>query len=394
MFRVAVLALENCMQSSVTTPVDILTVAGLEDIQGANILLVEDNELNRDVAKELLALEGFWVSVAENGKKAVNMIAENRSRNGELSYDAVLMDLMMPELDGYEATRQIRKLEKEWGASGIERIPIIAMTADAMSGVRQDVMEAGMDDYVPKPIDPDQLLSTLVKWIQPGERERGIPAETDPSDELATPFPKLDGINTAKGIARVSRSRSFYQKLLIKFRQRNLDTHQKIRNALEDKDMETAILLVHTLKGISGTIGAEALQKAALDFETAIREQDRAIWDDLFATLDHSLSTVLSAIESLENQLADASDEASKTDYSDAPPDMKQISMRLEELKTLLENDDGRAPACMDTIRELLRGSNRQVELDQLEQFVGNYEFEEALEVLDKISNNLSTATE
>lgn len=134
---------------------------GFEAIRGAHILLVEDNEINQQVAKELLELEGFWVDVAENGRAAINNILQKQ-------YDVVLMDLQMPVMDGYEATKLLRAEYK------FTDLPIIALSADAMSGTKSATRKAGMNDYISKPIEKKELFLKLVKWITPGERERNV----------------------------------------------------------------------------------------------------------------------------------------------------------------------------------------------------------------------------
>jgi CheY-like chemotaxis protein len=132
------------------------TAERLQDIRGAWILLVEDNEINQQVARELLEGAGLPVAIATNGEEAVGAVKKK-------DFEAVLMDVQMPVMDGYQATREIRKDER------LKGLPIIAMTAHAMTGDREKCLKAGMNDYVSKPIDPDELFFTLVKWIKPGE---------------------------------------------------------------------------------------------------------------------------------------------------------------------------------------------------------------------------------
>ncbi|HHE64778.1 MAG TPA: response regulator [Bacteroidetes bacterium] len=137
---------------------------GFEKIKGARILLVEDNKLNQLVASEILKSEGFVVDIVENGALAVEKVKNEGVRsnwNKSTGYNAVLMDLQMPVMDGYKATVLIRQ-ETE-----LNNLPIIAMTADAMSGVKEKVMEIGMVDYVTKPFDLEDLWKVLTRWIKP-----------------------------------------------------------------------------------------------------------------------------------------------------------------------------------------------------------------------------------
>ena len=135
--------------------------AGFEKITGSKILLVEDNEVNQQMEKEMLEVEGFWVDIAENGEVAIKKVLNNR-------YDIVLMDLQMPVLDGYETARKLREEHQ------IKGLPIIALSADVMSGTVEQVLKAGMDGYISKPIERQELFAALVKWIKSGQRERNV----------------------------------------------------------------------------------------------------------------------------------------------------------------------------------------------------------------------------
>ncbi len=161
--------------------------------------MVEDNEVNQQVAQEILSGAGIKVFLASDGQEAVEAVKKNE-------YDAVLMDVQMPVLDGYEATRVIRSDPR------YKELPIIAMTAHAMTGDREKSLEAGMNDHVTKPIDPNQLFATLVKWIQPIER-RYEPTSTvkphaGPEVEVALPE-KLPGIDMASALTRVGGNKNY-----------------------------------------------------------------------------------------------------------------------------------------------------------------------------------------
>jgi len=195
---------------------------GMNAIRGARILLAEDNEINQQIAIELLEQAGMVVDVANNGLEAVSAV-------GRTCYDLVLMDIQMPEMDGLTATRNIRALDLPWAAT----VPIVAMTAHAMAGDRETSLEAGMDDHITKPIDPAQLLASLVAWIPPADRplpQGFVPRSTTREtalrqDEL--PLAGLPGINVKSGLAKVSGNRSLYRKLLGKFQDKYLGAHQE-----------------------------------------------------------------------------------------------------------------------------------------------------------------------
>ena len=173
------------------------------------MLLVEDNEINRQVAVELLETAGLVVTVASDGRQGVEA-----ALGGD--FDIVLMDVEMPELDGLEATRRIRASDRR----DIADLPIVAMTAHAMAGDHDKSLEAGMNDHLTKPIDPDKLFAALLKWIRPGERPPpGLEAGRGEAgrDAEGPPLPELPGIAVETGLARVGGNRRLYRELLVKF---------------------------------------------------------------------------------------------------------------------------------------------------------------------------------
>jgi len=198
-------------------------IEGLKNIRGARILLAEDNEINQQVAQEILEQVGLVVEIANDGQEAVEMAQKN-------PYDVILMDIQMPVMGGFEATEKIRNLE-----SGVKDIPIIAMTAHAMAGDREKSLKGGMNDHVTKPIDPDELFGALVKYIKPGERE--IPAhlaeklKAEKKTEEEIPLPQISDIDFASGLARVGGNEKLYRSLLVKFHNEYADTTGQIKDA-------------------------------------------------------------------------------------------------------------------------------------------------------------------
>ena len=170
----------------------------LRKIRGARVLLAEDNEINQQVAEEILEQAGLVVRIANNGKEAVEMVKAG-------NFDVVLMDIQMPVMGGFEATQEIRRDER------FKDLPIIAMTAHAMAGDREKSIEAGMNDHVTKPIDPDQLISALVKWIKPGEREisEGVCESLIENKKAEDILPsELPGISIASGLGQGRREQA------------------------------------------------------------------------------------------------------------------------------------------------------------------------------------------
>jgi two-component system, sensor histidine kinase and response regulator len=259
----------------------------LAKIQGANILLVEDNAINQEIANELLEQAGFSVSVANNGSEAVAMVEEKK-------YDIVLMDCQMPIMDGYEATRTIRKKKL------FANLPIVAMTANAMQGDREKCINAGMNDHVSKPINVKNLYSALVKWIPP--REKGTKdnnvsvAETKVGEVF---IPELEGIDTQAGLSIVGGNAVLYRKLLIRFFNDFVDTSQEIRKMLDSEEKETAERLVHTVRGVAANIGAKELATISETLETKIAKGKKGIDEKLFNEFSDALNRVHDSLKVL-----------------------------------------------------------------------------------------------
>ena len=354
----------------------------LENMRGARVLLVEDNEINQQVAKEILEGAGLVVTIANNGLEAVKAVTEN-------NYDAVLMDVQMPVMDGYTATRKIRewesvsanadtdvlktgdeekelKAEKKLKAQGsklkgkdseelsafsfqlsarAKRVPIIAMTAHAMAGDEQKSLEAGMNGHVTKPINPDQLFATLQKWIKPaaeravvskslhasgGSPVRDAPAEGDKTVPVENDLPQsLPGFDLAAGLARLMGNKRLYRKLLLDFGANYGSAAAEIREALAADNFNQAHGLVHNLKGLAGNLAATDLQAAAVEMEKLVKGQAAATASD--KELDRKLTDLQSALEQALNAVHTMGPTAEKKaidstgdELSSVPPELAQ----------------------------------------------------------------------
>ncbi len=261
-------------------------ILGLENICGANVLLVDDNEINQEVATELLEQAGMCVTVANDGKEAVDKVTLSE-------YDCVFMDIQMPVMDGYEATQAIRKEER------FSSLPIVAMTANAMQGDREKCVDAGMNDHVAKPIDPKELYAALIKWIP--AREVSEQRTTSSSERIQTAkteetLPDLAGIDMKAGLMRVNGNKKLYRKLLSDFYKNNISTKLEIEKAIEEGNTKLAERLVHTVKGVSSTIGADELAKVSQPLETELHNGNESIddklWNDFWDNLDAILNTL------------------------------------------------------------------------------------------------------
>jgi CheY-like chemotaxis protein len=346
-----------------------------EGIRGAYVLLAEDNKINQQVAEELLAQAGLKVTIADNGREAVEMLEDKNE------YEAVLMDMQMPEMDGYEATRTIRQNPE------FADLPIIAMTANVMAGDREKCLEAGMNDHVAKPIEPDKLFKTLVKWIPPRESE--VPsAERDPSrnkmaDDSLPDSP--EGIDIKEGLRRVGGNRKLYRKLLVEFFQDHREDVHAIRQAIDQDDLETAQRIAHTIKGVSGSIGAGDLQGDAEHLETAFKEEQQDLYTELLSRLEETLTPVMQGLEVLS-----AAGETGESAAEDGGPlDIAAVLPLLDELETLLEEMDPEAEDKVADLKAQLGGGTHQKLVNTLSKQVGEFEFEDARKTMAKLRKAL-----
>jgi two-component system sensor histidine kinase/response regulator len=344
-------------------------VQDLASLRGAHVLLVEDNDLNQEVALGLLEDMGVRADVADNGAIALDMVQRR-------PYDLVLMDMQMPVMDGITATLAIR------GLAGFTHPPIVAMTANAMQVDRDRCAAAGMVDFVSKPIEPSDLERALLRWIAPdAERAARVAAapraEPAPAPAPAAPL-QIEGLNTAAGLRRTLGKTDLYLNLLRKFEQGQQDVPAQIRSALDAGDMALAQRLAHTLKGVAGNIGAEALQAAAAELEHAIRAQHpRTEIAGLLAAAELPLRALLQALAPVLRPAAAAGPAAAA-----APADTQQFKRIGSELRALLASDDA---AALDML-EQHRGLLQQVlgaDFDTLAQAAADFDFGQALELLD-----------
>jgi CheY-like chemotaxis protein len=305
----------------------------LEHIQGANVLLVEDNEINQQVAQEILESAGLKVTLANDGQEAVKAVKEN-------NYDAVLMDVQMPVMDGYTATRQIRKEKR------LKDLPIIAMTAHAMAGDEDKSLEAGMNGHVTKPIDPDQLFSTLQEWIKPSEKRAQIqqpevPVKRLEADKIVPEengLPEsLPGFDLAAGLERLMGNKRLYRKLLVDFGTKYIKTASDICKALDAKDFEQVHSLVHNLKGLAGNLEAKDLLTAAVNLEKLVKSVGKKTPPDKelklkFSALENALDQALESAQSLSVSAEAKVSKISNEEVYDIPAELAQdIAKRIRD---------------------------------------------------------------
>jgi len=352
----------------------------LDGIRGAKVLLTEDNKINQQVARELLESEGFIVDIAFNGADAVKKVV-----NPENYFDAILMDIQMPEMDGYEATKKIREFEKINVGVPLRnqmcRIPIIAMTANAMTGEREKCILAGMDDYVSKPIDPLKLFKALQKWIAPGERS--LPERIHDNQTVETDFPEeLPGIVVKDALMRLAGNKMLLKTLIWDFYNDYKDKIYRIRKLIESGDLETAHREAHTMKGVSGNIGATALFESAKTLERSFNEG---------SSISVALTTFEKAMEEVISTAGILVKEKIVEQESDVEIVLKDESERLVvisllgKLSKLLFERDAESKMCILELKAYIEGNLLNILRDQID----DCEFAEADKTLSEICEKL-----
>ncbi|MFY0628186.1 MAG: PAS domain S-box protein [Reichenbachiella sp.] len=330
----------------------------LDGIRGAKILLAEDNLINQQVATELLESAGFDVLVANNGLEVIDQLKEKKE------FDIILMDLQMPEMGGYEATSTIRLMDK------FQKLPIVAMTADAMQGVKEKCFEVGMNDFISKPIDPSELFSILLKWINSGKRDQ-VKMIEKVEEEIS--IPEIQGINIEDGVARLGGNKSLYVKLLKDFSNSNKKILSEIWNTQKSGDDEIAKRMLHTLKGTTGNLGLSKIHTLTKEFESHILEKGWGDFEESSLKLKKELDIVLAEIEASLN----LEDESVKSNS-----DWKNSIMELEKL---LKDDD---PGAMSLLNDT--GDWDHPDFEKLKEMVNSFEFEEAMELLAQIKKSMT----
>jgi len=358
----------------------------LNTIKGAYILVAEDNEFNQQIAMELLTDAGFKVDIAENGQKSIEMLDKRL-------YDVVLMDMQMPVMDGTTATREIRKDER------FKDLPILAMTANVMEADIEKCREAGMWDHIGKPIDPDELFAKLLKWVKPrkieevqktaetapagtkgGVHETAATAPAEPKKEEPKPakqndLPDIPGLDTSLGLKRVMGKKTFYVEMLKKYIENQGQAPVQIRQSLDADDYATAERQAHTAKGVSGNIGATALQGMAASLEKAIKE--RLPSEEIGTLLDSFGAAHGKLIAGLMEAFPAAAvrEEVGKVDEAKAA----EVCKRMMEL---LANDDSEAVDYLETEKDTLHYILGMGQFGPFDHAVKQYDFAQALEFM------------
>ena len=345
-------------------------VAALRKIQGARLLLVEDNPLNQELALELLRNAGMEIVLANHGQEALEILSR------DANFDGVLMDCQMPVMDGYTAAREIRK------SPDFAKLPIIAMTANAMVEEREKVLAAGMWDHIAKPINVNDMFMTMAKWIVPAhpldhEIETITPAPLSSNDLMDLP-----GINTQAGLATTMNNEKLYRKLLAKFRDSQCNFADMFKFAQREADPTAAARVAHTLRGVAGNIGATGVQIAAAELERACQEhaaQDRI--DDLLARVLAALQPVIEVLHAL--------------DQSDMQPDVAAsidrslLTPLVDRLMALLKESNLEASDVAEELAAAVKGTPLAEPVKGVAQAVASFDVDTAMDALKLVSESI-----
>jgi PAS domain S-box-containing protein len=335
--------------------------ATLHDANGIRILLVEDNEVNQQVATELLESAGASVRIANHGAEAVKILTQGEQPP---PFDIVLMDLQMPEMDGYTATRLIR------AHPGTHELPIIAMTAHALVEERERCLAAGMNEHVGKPIDPDALFATLMRWAKPAVHANatGDKTVTRINDVI---LPEIDGIDLVGGLKRVNGNKRLYRDLLMQFAAKHSEVNSQILAAIDSGDNVLVERIAHTVKGVAGNLGVGNVFSVADKLERAVRERDATVP----ATAEAFTLELSRQIQAIHLAFPGAEPEIEGTSGCDP----RTVSAAITHLRALLESSDGDALEAFVALEAVLAGSCDTVRLNALRTSINEFDFEGAL---------------
>ncbi|HMF98311.1 MAG TPA: response regulator, partial [Vicinamibacterales bacterium] len=354
-------------------------------LSGARFLLVEDNEINQQIAVELLEGADATVTVANNGREAIEILADGPQPP---AFDVVLMDLQMPDMDGYQATAALRANPR------FATLPIVAMTAHATIDERQRCLAAGMNDHVAKPIDPAMLFETVRRFYKPAADAAPAAADAVPRPlrraDVDNDMPAIAGLDTNDGLSRVSRNRALYLKLLRQFVEQHAAVEQ-ISGAIAAGDVVLAERLAHTLKGVAGNIGARPVHSAAGELEKLLRH--RAAGHEIETAVRRLAVVLVPLVASLRTALPPVTSAVGEESaHTATAPTLAQSREAGARLTTLLsELDPGAAEfvrANHAALRPLFAGGTWPT----FEQLVDGYAFADAQAQLEEALKTFTAA--
>ncbi len=338
-------------------------------LSGLRILLVEDNEFNQELAMQILSNAGIRVHVANNGEEAVEILRDNR-------FDGVLMDCQMPIMDGYEATRMIRQQLE------LKDLPIIALTANALVGDVDKVLESGMNDYVSKPINVKELFSAMLRCFATAAPDqcKQDPPGLEPDSAASTSAL----IDYEQGLRQLDGDAETYDLVLRKFVEVHADDATRLQRALQQDDLETAARMAHSLKGIGGTIGAASLQAAMASVEGALTEGvSGAALDELVHASSVVLNAVMDELRDIQTTAANSGvAEVTTKGRSQVPENLDE---RFVEIRSRLSDYDTESENLIDDLLRQPLNPTLKPQVEKLRSLASRYEYEAAVDWLDKL---------
>jgi|GEM_PF-1820253 len=354
--------------SVVRKDVESFDMRQLDPIRGARVLLVEDNPINQQVAAELLRGVGLTTDFAANGKEAVAAVLST-------DYDLVFMDIQMPVMGGYEATALIRDDER------YAELPIVAMTAHAINGVREECLAAGMSDYLSKPVDPGQLYGVLARWIKPGDRPVPGRKSAAGTGAIRGSLPgTLDGFDLDAGLKRLNNNQLLYRNLIVEFATRDIVAARQVRQLLREGNRGEASKRMHALKGTAGILCATEAYRLAVKLEEYLAGPVSPAEESLLDELDQACDRISRAVTPLLQEDPEA---------APTTPDGHQPSPAplLQELRRLVARDNPRA---LDVVKQLKGNADiataAALRLAALEEQLAVYDFEQAALILGDLA--------
>ncbi len=352
-------------------------------LAGARLLLVEDNDINREFARELLKSEGIEVDEAENGAIAVAKVQQK-------DYDGVLMDIQMPVMDGLDAARHIRALAEQPGGERFATLPIIAMTALAMAQDAEKTQVAGMNDHVTKPIAPDRLMAALARWIKLPVERADRPAAISPTspaadDSFPADLAALTSIEAREGVRRIGGKEDAYRKQLRRFREHYPNAINELRQLIATTGALKAEEYCHALKGVTGNLGAHALYDRIAAIDQALK-QEEVPGDALLDEAATQLQQVMREIDALSPLTTPPRPPASK------PLTDEAIHALLLRLAYAVEYDLGAAEPLLNELRAGVVGTPLETQVATVTALVDVFDIDAALAQLKTMAARLTEA--
>ena len=349
----------------------------INNFEGATILLAEDNEVNQFVTEEILKTYGITLEIVDNGQKAIDKVF---SSGNPSKYDMVLMDLQMPEVNGIEATQKIRQNRK------YSSLPIIALTADVMTGVKEKCIAAGMTDFISKPIEPKSALEKISKWLPVTDDQLLVRIHDKLNKDKGE---EIYGIDLKEALLRVNNNQNILDKVFAKFVETHLNFEEEFNHTFNSGDKEAVIRMAHSLKGVSANISAKKLNTLALSLENKLKEN----YDEAFQELSDTNIELKLVIKSIEENVKIEEEVPSQSEdeipLSTDKFDKVDFLYKLNLLSELINENDFDSISKLTEIIEIDVNKRYLFQLKKILHKLNNYNFTEASELLTDFLKNI-----